>query len=428
MDKQVVLVINKLNPSAAASLVKLEDEGLDIRVVVIRDVSVAPQDRSRIELGTLLVSELETDFFDEARLRADLEPLHGNVRGVVSRGEQSVQYLAKLSTACSSWGLPIPTAESLEIATDKERMRQRFMELYPEITPKYLKVQDDSEEVLAMIASEVGYPLIVKPANLASSLLIQKCDTQEQAQLAIKHALQAIRQLYKEHGRHEEPALIVEQMLEGGLYSFDAYVASDGDVSYCPVSKYETGQSIGVDDFFLYKRSLPGDLNPTEWDACRQVAEYGIEAIGLRSTAVNIELCNTNDGWKIIEIGPRIGRHRIEMYRTAYGIEHSDNDVKVRLGMHVETPTKLKRYCAVYSIYPSQEGTLKCIDNFDVINELASRTYVRRLANDGMYVRHAKNGGHALAEVILAHEDKTQFEHDSKWFESDVKPITEIQA
>lgn len=419
MKKSIIFTINKLNPSAIASLLRLERQ--DFRVVVLRDKRVAPQDRSNIFLGSLTVSELETDFFDEARLKEDISQFYGKVLGVISRGESSIQYLARLSDACSDWGLRLPTSKSLEIATDKQRMRHAFMENAPEITPAYMQVSDASGETLAQIADVVGYPLVIKPANLASSLLIQRCDTQEQAEQSIASALETIKELYRDSGRFEEPVLIVEQMLEGELYSVDAYVTDEGEIICCPAVGYVTGQSVGVDDFFLYRRSAPVSLSEDDWKACQRAVEKGIRAIGLSSTAAHVELCRTRDSWKIIEIGPRVGRYRIEMYREAFGIEHSDNDIKVRLGMVPRVSLKPKAFCSCYSVYPYEEGVLERIDNIDQIEQLASLVQMKRMIEDGSTVHHAKHGGHALAEVILAHEDSDQFQRDTEWFESNVK-------
>lgn len=425
MEERVVFVINKLNPSAAASLMKLRQEMAEnIHVVVVRDVRVAPQNRSHIELGDMVVSEIETDFFKADQLAADLEPFHGKLLGVVSRSESSIQYLAKLSAICREWEVSLPSSESLEIATDKQRMRQCFMNNAPEVTPAFMRVMDVSQLTMQAVDHTVGYPLVVKPANLASSLLIQKCDTPEQAERAISDALRSIKLLYDESGRHEEPVVIVEQMLEGDLYSVDAYITGDGEIFYCPAVEYVTGQSLGVDDFFLYRRTAPTQLGPEVWNSCKQAIERGIHAIGLTATTAHVELCNTRDGWKIIEIGPRVGRYRIEMYRETYGIEHSDNDVKIRLGMRPEISENAKASCSIYSIYPSREGTLERINNFDKIHALPSLVYIRRMIKDGAEVRHAKHGGHALAEVILAHGNEEQFEQDTVWFERCVKANT----
>jgi hypothetical protein len=111
------------------------------------------------------------------------------------------------------------------------------------------------------------------------------------------------------------------------------------------------------------------------------------------------------------------------MYREVYGIDHSDNDVKLRLGIEPRVYDEAKSYCSVYSIYPATEGKLERIDSFDEINGLKSLVYMRRLIDDGSNVYHAKHGGHALAEVILACEDIRQFEQDCAWLENNVKAV-----
>lgn len=422
MDQKVVIAINKLNPSAALSISKL---AVNARVIVLKDERLPSQDRSGVAFNNLSIQEVETDYFTANRLQRDIEAFRDKTIGVISRGESSIQYLAKLSDACRDWGLALPTSVSLEIATDKQRMREAFADHCPEVTPHHTRVQDDSIESIDVVEEKVGYPVIVKPANLASSLLIQRCDTAEQLQAALTKAFIAIETLYQESDRHEEPALIVEQMLEGELYSVDTYIANDGAMWHCPPVAYVTGQSIGIDDFFLYRRSAPVSLELVDWLACRRAVEQGIAAIGLRATTAHVELCKTKDGWKIIEIGPRVGRYRIEMYRDVYGIAHSDNDVRVRLGQEPEVIAEAHASCAVYSIYSAAEGILERIERFDAVHELPSLVYVRRLIEDGLEVRHAKNGGHALAEVILSHADVEQFRRDCAWFEAKVRAVVE---
>ncbi len=418
MVQNVVIAINKLNPSAAQSLLKLAP---DACIVVLRDKRVKPQNRTAEVFAKLTMREVETDYFDASRLDHDIAQFRGETLGVVSRGESSIQYLAKLSDACQGWGLALPSSKSLEIATDKERMRQAFYEYCPDVSPAFLKVVDASDETIQTIEQQLGYPVIIKPANLASSLLIQRCDTLEELRRALEQALTTVRGLYEESGRYETPTMIVEQMLEGDLYSVDTYVLRDGTMWHCPPISYVTGQSIGVDDFFLYKRSAPAILDQADWLECQRAVEAGIAAIGLRSTTAHIELCRTYNGWKIIEIGPRVGRYRIEMYREVYGVEHSDNDVRVRLGEKPIITDVARASCAVYSIYPATEGVLKDIQSIDQVEKLPSLTYLRRLVNDGMVVKHAKHGGHALAEVILSNKDLEQFKRDCVWLEENVK-------
>lgn len=422
MKRKTVIAINKLNPSAAQSIVRLVP---DACVVVLRDEQVAPQNRTAEIFQALDIQELETNYFDKERLASDVDQFRDDLVGVISRGEASMQYLARLSDACLDWGLPLPSSKSLAIASDKKLMRRAFLEGCPELTPRFLEITQVNNAVLHDIKDQLGYPIIIKPANLASSLLIQRCNTPEELTRALTKTLQEVSDIYRESGRHETPAVIVEQMLDGALYSVDAYISQSGDIWYCPPVSYVTGHTIGVDDFFLYRRNAPAHLplDGNDWLSCQHAIRRGVKAMGLRATTVHVELCLTEEGWKIIEIGARPGRYRIEMYRYAYGIEHSDNDIRVRLGLEPVINDDIVAYCASYSVYPATEGILENISGFDRLQGLRSLMYLRRIVASGETVRYAKNGGRAIAEVILAHENPSQFRRDAEWFEKDVKAI-----
>jgi biotin carboxylase len=420
---KIIIAINKVNPSAVASIQAMQGELGDVRVVILKDVRLRSRDLSQFSESGIALSEQEVDYFDAAQLTQKLVNLKEDIIGVISRGEGSIQYLARLSEVCREWGIAIPSRESLEISTDKQRMRARFQAAQPEISPAFLEVSDASPDTMEAIERQVGYPLVVKPANLASSLLIQKCESSDQLVEILPHTLEAIKEVYKSNGRYETPTLIVEQMLVGDLYSVDTYITSDGAMFHCPPVRYMSGQSLGVDDFFLYKRTAPVSLDDAEWQLCRTTVESAIRAIGLTATTAHVELCRTQNGWKIIEVGPRVGRYRVELYREVYDIDHSSNDVRVRLGMTPVISTIIQKHCAVYSIYPLEEGRLDVVAHASEVDQLPSLLYARRLIEDGMMVRHAKHGGHAIMEVILSHSDNDQFERDCQWLESHVKAV-----
>lgn len=420
---KIIIAINKVNPSAIASLQTMQEELGDVRLVILRDSRLPSQDISRFSESGINLSEEEVDYFDLERLTQKMNSLKNDVIGVISRGEGSIQYLARLSEVCRDWDMSIPSRESLEISTDKQRMRACFLAEQPEISPAFLEVRDASPRIIETIEQRVGYPLVVKPANLASSLLIQKCESSDQLVKILPETLGAIEEVYKSSGRYETPSLIVEQMLVGDLYSVDTYITSDGAMFHCPPVYYTSGQSLGVDDFFLYKRTAPASLDEAEWRLCRDAVESAIRAIGLTATTAHVELCRTQAGWKIIEVGPRVGRYRVELYREVYDIDHSSNDIGVRLGLDPVIPTVVRKHCAVYSIYPLEEGRLDSVAHVDEVSQLPSLLYARRLIADGAMVCHAKHGGHAIMEVILSHSDSAQFERDRMWFESHVKAI-----
>jgi D-alanine-D-alanine ligase-like ATP-grasp enzyme len=364
------------------------------------------------------VSVLECDFTPK-QIKRQLAEV-GSIKAVTCRGDMYVQYLRQVVPYLPA-DVPVSSAKSLEIATNKRLMREAFTKACPEYTPKHLQINsvDDCEKATKQLMS----PVIVKPASLASSLMIQHCYDAAELRAVVTKALKQLAKVYQKEQRNEEPELIVEEYLEGDFYSIDSYVLRPGQVWHTPPIWYMPAKQLGIDDFYLYKRSLPTRLSAEETRQAEAAAEAAIAAAGLQYTSVHVELVLTRtDGWKIIEIGSRLGRFRNIMYREACGIDHSYNDLLIHVGLEPELAIKDRpAYCAAYSIYPERNGVLKEVTSLARLQKKTkSVIYFVDKSRPGARVYPAKNGGHALCEVIFANSSKTSFDADCAWFEKHV--------
>lgn len=367
--------------------------------------------------------------YTQASLQNIVADIKTPIRGVVCRGDMYVQYLRKLVPLLPA-AVPVSTPETLEAATSKRLMRQAFAKHFPEITPQFVQVAStDTPAELDKKLASFQFPVIIKPSSLASSVLIQKCDSMAELGRSLQGSFSVVADIYAKERRTEAPELIVEEYLEGDLYSVDSYVTQPGTYWHCPLVSYVSANQLGIDDFFLYKRTAPVDLSEQEIADAQAVAEKAMSAIKLRYSSAHIELVKTKQGWKVIEIGPRLGRFRNIMYKQAYDIDHGYNDVLVRLGLPPLLPSGgIARYCAAYSIYPTQEGFLREITALGEARGRQSTVYFSDTHQVGEYVRYAKNGGHALCEVIFAADTKAQLAKDTAWFEKHVQAVTEQPA
>lgn len=356
------------------------------------------------------------DFSDEG-IRSAMQPFQDKIGAVVCRGEKHIQYLRKLIPHLPP-DVPVATPEALEKATNKRLMRQAFLQHFPEITPQFVQVHDDTAATIEKVEAALAYPVIVKPANLASSMLIQACHTRAELQAALGSVFALIQDVYKKHDRHGAPQVLVEEYLEGDFYSIDAYATDPGTFYFCPPVGYVPAKQLGIDDFFLYKRFVPTSLTEQQTAEGNDTVAKAMTALGLTHSSAHVELVLTKNGWKIIEIGPRLGRFRHLMYKAAYGIDHSMNDLLIHLGKEPVIPKKLLRHCTAYSIYPYTEGTLETIINFDQIANDPATTFVRRFAQPGAPCVYAKNGGAALAEFVIASDDVQDFQRATKLAET----------
>lgn len=313
--------------------------------------------------------------------------------------------------------LRTPTTESLRWATDKLEMRRRFRLLAPRFSPKYTLVNGNTRGERKRIIEKIGFPLIVKPTNLAQSFLVSVCYHEEELEHALRSGYKKIKKIYAENNRIEEPHIMVEEFMEGDMYSVDAYVNTRGTVYFCPMVKVVTGRNIGRDDFFNYLHLSPTSLSATAVLRAHEAAEAGVHALGLRNTTAHIELMKMDDIWKIIEIGPRVGGFRDKLHRLSCGIDHSINDVLIRMPKRPHIPKKCKGYAATLKWYPVREGTLTALKGIKKITALASSVDVSVKKKVGDRCTFAKNGGKAVFTVTLYNQERAKLLADIRRIE-----------
>lgn len=319
--------------------------------------------------------------------------------------------------------LRTPTETSLEWATDKVKMRQMLYAWDKKLTPAFTTVSGTDPESIDKIVQKVGFPLIVKPSGLAQSLLVSQCYYREELEAVLEMSLKKIEKIYKEKKGRGKPQLLVEQMMEGHMYSIDAYVDSRGQIYFCPLVYVETGKAAGFDDFFGYKRQTPVDLKAHKEEAAQEATAAGIQALGLRSTTCHAELMRTEAGWKIIEIGPRMGGNRDKMYGSAFGINHALNDVLIRIPKKPILSKRTKGYSAVMEFYARKEGVLQEIKGLTVLEGLDSLMTHQVKKQVGATCRFARNGGTPVINVKLFNKSRPDLLADIRRLEQSLKIV-----
>ena len=280
------------------------------------------------------------------------------------------------------------------------------------LIPKYLEVQDSNDTTLDRIESIMAYPVIVKPSGLEGSLLVTRVENRRELHNALKTTFRGVQDAYDKWIKRQAPVLLVEEFMEGDMYSVDNYIDKDGICHHTPVVKVITGHKAGFDDFFGYMQTTPSDLDETEIAAAYTTADQACHAVGLRSSTAHVELMKTQTGWKIVELGPRIGGFRHDIYHNSYGINHIMNDILNRGGETPVIPTELKAHTMFLNIYARKEGTLRSIHGLDHLKQLPSFLSVTQNIQPGEEARFAKNNGDPVFVIGLCHENKDQFQQD----------------
>ena len=142
------------------------------------------------------VTIVKCDTDSPVQIKQALAPYKDRLLAVTCQFENSVTTLQKVLPHVPY--LNGPTEESLDWSTDKILMRRMLKAHNPKITPKYTVIDDVSEKSLGKVAKNVGFPVVVKPAGLAASLLVSVCYHQEELDEVLELTFKKIDKLYKE--------------------------------------------------------------------------------------------------------------------------------------------------------------------------------------------------------------------------------------
>ena len=205
------------------------------------------------------------------------------------------------------------------------------------------------------------------------------------------------------------------------MYSIDTYVNSRGKMFHCPMVRVKTGRNIGHDDFYNYLQITPTALKRSSIEKAHIVAEKSVHALGLRSTTAHIELMKIDDDWKVIEVGPRVGGFRDLLHELSCDIDHSLNDVLIRVPINPIIPKKCKGFAAAMKWFAKSEGIIlemKGVKKIETIESFNSIVYNKKIGDRALF---SKNGGKSIFNLFLYNSDRAKLLADIRRVEQLVK-------
>lgn len=409
-----VLFINAIRPATFSALEKLEREtNIHVSPFVFVDKKIA--DRIKVRNGQVdhfdKVRFIAIDFDDPYSIRTGIREIGEKIDGIVCQYENSILEFSKIIPYFPE--LPLPTESSLLWSTEKKLMREMLEAFDPSLVPLYVEAHDDSVETIANIESKINYPMIIKPSGLEGALLVSLVHDQTELRNALSKGFSHIQKAYDTWIKRQKPFFLAEEFMDGDMFSVDVYVNGNGDGTCAPIVEVITGKKVGYDDFFGYVRKTP--VQDVDEKACIETTLAACKALGMRSITAHVELMRLHDKrWKIIELGPRIGGYRHDIYEYGYGINHIANDIVNRLNLPVIVPSEPLGYTAMYNIYARSEGVIKNINGLEEVSNLASVVRINQLLTVGDEALFAKHNGDVVFEVLLFNQDKNLFDKDAE--------------
>ncbi len=401
--KTIVIIVNDFTVEFGVALKKLSKTlGRELHGVLLIDTELKAKNAYDPDKSGEF-EEIICNFSDPEALENMLKPLRDKLLIVTCIAERYQPYLKTLLPYIPY--LSMPTESSLDWSTNKNLMRQHLEIYNSSLTPKYRQVTGFDPDVIVDILSIMDFPLIVKPTGLASSVLVKKVTYQEELLDGLKSGFKMINEVYVRDFGRGLPAMIVEEFIEGDMYSVDSYVSAIGEVLSLPLCKVTTAHSLGLEGFYSFRNDTYHTLTTSETRNAHIAAEQAIHALGLRSTVVHVELFKTKYGWKIIELGPRAGGYRQEMYELAYGIDHAYNEYLLKIGLMPEINDKPIGYSTIVNIYADTEGIIESVDGIDEAKKNPSIAWLELRKKPGDMALFCGNGGIFVVDGVLSNKD-----------------------
>jgi D-alanine-D-alanine ligase-like ATP-grasp enzyme len=409
-EKDIVLSIDVVEPGLVGAVKLLSKElGRPLQGIVLVHKAFVDYPGRPID-KTGLFKEVIVDFDNPDELQKTIQPFVDRILVVTTRFEDAIHHFSQLVPFIPY--VNAPTESSLIWSTEKPMMRDRLRAYDENLVPKYCYIGQKDLPNLKQLVAGFSYPVIVKPGSLWSSFLVSECKDEKELEKCLQETFAVIRKVYGQLRRETEPGVLVEEMMQGDMYSTDIYVAQDGTMECLPLVQVLTANDVGEQGFYGYRCIIPTGLSEEETNKAFTAAKAAVRALNLRSTTAHVELFHTKDGWKIIELGARIGGYREGLYREAYGIEHHYNDLANRAGMRPKTSHTPIKHARAENIFADMEGVIEAIEGLEEARKLESIVYVEKHADVGDEALFAQNGGDLLVDAILSNEDQQKLDKD----------------
>jgi len=417
--KNIILFVGNIHEGILNSIREFENsENKKFRLAVIFD----PKTKSgkEMKLDHELDIVISCDMNSEDNIKKAILPYKDELLVATVRSERDVPYFQKIIPFIKDI-VKVPSVRSLDYAISKFKLRKRLMSYDSDITPDFMAVGDTEKSTLDKIEKKIGFPLIIKPSGLANSALITSCSNREELEANLSNTFEKIKNIYKKVEGRGKYEVIVEQFLNGEMYSVDICVTDKGRIHFLPFVREIIGDEVGFNDFFTYKTLIPTKICAIDIKSGKSIVKKAIRAIDLKNSVAHIDMMKTKDGWKIIEIAARIGAFRRKIYKLSYGIDQSLNDILNKLSKKPLIPKKILGHSAVFSFFAQEEGRLDRIEGINKARKLKSFFTINTKKKIGEKCLFAKNGGTSVLTVKLFNKNKKALNKDVKILEEYVK-------
>lgn len=325
---------------------------------------------------------------------ASLIHMRNPIDGVMTMASESAVTVARVAEVL---GLPGLSPETAENATNKVKRQVLFKEKgVPSPDFRFARTFDEACEK----ADELGWPVVVKPADSAGSRGVQKVETLKEMEKAIAE-IRSISKL---------PEFLLEEFLSGTEHSIEGIVM-EGKVFWAGLSDRNYDKKHIYPPYFLED----GDTMPTTLDAetvkkLEQAATSAVHALGIDWGPVKGDvIIDRQKGVKVLEMAARLSGDYFcyETIPLHNGINLLEAVMDLSLGLSVDPESlkpRYKRGVALRYVWPTP-GRVISIEGIEEASKIPGVHFVNfeprwKDISVGSVISPAKSMGERVASVM----------------------------
>lgn len=232
-------------------------------------------------------------------------------------------YIDTVTEVSRAFGIPCPFPANVATVRHKHLMRQALDKAgLP--NPLYRLARSWEEAVAA--GEEIGYPLVAKPVDLASSAFVKLVADPAELESAYR-ALEQFPLNFRDQPR--DRTVLLEAFMTGDEVSVES-VSCRGETTILGVTdKSVTGSPYFIENGHMF----PAQLGEALREATTELVRNALQAVGYDHGVAHTEVKLTADGPRIVEINPRTaGNYIVELMKRVTDIDLLHAFVDLALG------------------------------------------------------------------------------------------------
>ncbi|HVK55594.1 MAG TPA: ATP-grasp domain-containing protein [Burkholderiales bacterium] len=303
---------------------------------------------------------LTTETNDTPSLIAFLQRQHELLKfdGVVTVCDYYIDTVAQVALA-----LKLPQAFSANVAAVRRKHLVREA-LEQAGLPNPIFKTTSTWESTRQAAAQIGYPLILKPSDLASSAFVRLVKNEAELHDAFS-ALAQFQTNFREQSR--EALWLLEEYMTGEEISVEACTFQGETTIIGVTDKSVTGFPYFIEDGHMFPARLTGE----QVEGIHALVVQALAAVGHDHGISHTEVKLTPDGPRIVEINPRPGGNYItELIERVTGIDLLTAQIDLALGRR---PHLIRLHTGIASaaikfLTPAQGGDVTALRGVETLD------------------------------------------------------------